>query len=334
MQLRFSYHPYRRPFVHPLHTAQGLWSLREGFIVRVEQASQVAYGEIAPIPGFGTETMQQAQAFLQRLIVTPELAQDRKALAALPCCAFGVSAAVAGLNWVLPRRSYQLAGLLPAGSAAQSVLAAKLAQGYSWFKWKIGVAPPALECVYLKDLCALLPEGVRLRLDANAGLSSAELEQWLRVLQTCSEQIDYLEQPLPVGQEAQMAAAAASFGIPIALDESLSAQDGRRWLEPGNWPGPLVLKPALLGDCGQLIERLRPVASQVVLSSAFETLIGLENALRVADQLPGLNPGIGFDTMHAFKDMLLASHLDARLTAELRARFNPEHIWQQLPHLN
>ena len=185
----------------------------------------------------------------------------------------------------------------------------------------------------------MLPQGVRLRLDANAGLSLAELEHWLRVLQTCPEQIDYLEQPLSVGQEASRAAAAASFGVPIALDESLSVRNGLRWLEPGAWEGPLVLKPALLGNCEHLIKRLRPVVSQVVLSSAFETVIGLGNALCLADQLPELNPVIGFDTVGAFADTLNTLKSAPVINALERAKFQSSTIWDTLlqqsgPQLN
>ena len=332
MGRRFSFYPYHRTFAKPLRTARGEWAVRRGFILCVEGESGVGYGEIAPIPEFGSETVKQARAFLEQLEADPELAEDAASLAALPCCAFGVSTALAG-EPSMPRRHYDVAALLPAGAAAIREVKGKLARGYETFKWKIGVDPAEEEQAVFLKLVALLPTGARLRLDANGGLSVGDLESWLWLLQRHAEQVEYLEQPLPVGQEALMAGYARSFGVPLALDESLHGAGGLRWLKPGAWSGPLVVKPALAGDCGALIEQLRPVAAQVVLSSVFETAIGLENTLRLADQLPELNRVIGFDTFVAFVDTLGFLKSASVIGAAERAQFDPETIWKQLPYL-
>ena len=332
MGRRFSFQSYQRTFAKPLRTALGEWSVREGFIVRVEDESGVGYGEIAPIPQFGSETVGAAEAYLQRLRDDTSLAEDVLALAALPCCAFGVSAALA-LEPSVPRRDYAVAALLPAGRAALSTLAVKLSAGYESFKWKIGVETVAVEQAIFRELVAQLPIGGRLRLDANGGFSMATLESWLRLLLQFPEQVEYLEQPLAVGQEAAMAQLAASSGVPIALDESLHSDGGLRWFEAGAWSGPLVVKPALMGAADTLVERLRPVASQVVFSSVFETAVGLENALRIADQLPNYSRAIGFDTSAAFADSLPSQKSAPIIRAVERSRLTPETIWKQLPNL-
>lgn len=332
MGRRFSFKSYQRTFAKPLCTALGEWSVREGFIVRVEDESGLGYGEIAPIPQFGSETLIAAEAYLQRLRIDSSLAEDASALAALPCCAFGVSAALA-VEPSARRRDYSVAALLPAGRAALSTLADKLSAGYKSFKWKIGVEPVVAEQAIFRELMVLLPVGGRLRLDANGGFSMASLQSWLRVLQQFPKQVEYLEQPLAVGQEAAMAQLAESSSVPIALDESLHSHGGLRWFEAGAWSGPLVVKPALMGAAGTLIERLRPVASQVVLSSVFETAVGLENTLRIADQLPNYSLAIGFDTLAAFADSLPSQKSAPILRAVERTRLSPETIWKQLQNL-
>jgi O-succinylbenzoate synthase len=330
----FSFQMYQRAFVSPLRTAHGAWAERVGFIVRVADDSGVGYGEVAPIPAFGTETLADAAAFLRRLADAPQLAADAVALAGLPCCAFGIGSALGELAQVsAPRRDYRVAGLLPAGSAALAAAASKARGGFDVFKWKIGVEAPELEQALFAELDGLLPAGATLRLDANEGLSVAALDLWLNYLQAYRGRIEYLEQPLPVGREVEMARCGFGSGIELALDESLHAADGARWLAPGAWDGPLVVKPALAGDCGGLLERLRPVAGQVVLSSVFETQIGVENALRLADQMPGLSRVLGFDTRRAFEDGLAYLPSAPALSAADRAAFSPESIWNQLPHL-
>jgi len=128
-----------------------------------------------------------------------------------------------------------------------------------------------------------------------------------------------------------MAGYAESFGVPIALDESLNSAAGCQWLS--EWSGPLVVKPALMGDIGALVERLRPVAERVVISSVFETAVGLENTLRIADQLPDYNRAIGFDTLAAFADGLSSQKSAPIISAVDCARLTPEMIWKQLPNL-
>ena len=89
MSRQISVKPYRRAFRQPLRTAHGEWATREGFLVRVEQEGRVGYGEVAPLPEFGSETLAEATAFLEQLVSQPEIA----APANLPCCAFALSAA-------------------------------------------------------------------------------------------------------------------------------------------------------------------------------------------------------------------------------------------------
>ena len=332
MGRRFSFQSYQRTFAKPLRTALGEWSVREGFIVRVEDESGVGYGEIAPIPQFGSETVAAAEAYLQRLRDDTSLAEDASALAALPCCAFGVSAALA-LEPSARRRDYAVAALLPAGRAALSTLAVKLSAGYESFKWKIGVEPVAAEQAIFRELVALLPVGGRLRLDANGGFSMATLESWLRLLQQFPSKWSIWSNRWLSAKKLQWRSLRRPRAVPIALDESLHSHGGLRWFEAGAWSGPLVVKPALMGAAGTLIERLRPVASQVVLSSVFETAVGLENTLRIADQLPNYSLAIGFDTLAAFADSLPSQKSAPILRAVERTRLSPETIWKQLQNL-
>lgn len=329
MDCNISFRRYQRSFVKPLRTAHGKWSVREGFIVRFERGSTFFYGEIAPIPEFGTETIEAAETFLQSLVRDVEFLENTAELDGLPCCAFGISSACSDKP-LTQKRDYAVAALLPAGRSAVNIAKAKSEQGYKTFKWKVGVEPIAEEQAIFLELLKQLPSGTRLRLDANGGLSVESLESWLALLQEHRQQIEYLEQPLAVGQESLMADYADSFHVPIALDESLNSTEGKRWLVAGAWQGPLVVKPALMGDRDRLIERLRPVAGKVVLSSVFETAIGLENALHIADQLPELKRAIGFGTLDAFADGLTPLSPGPVIAAADRGRLNFAYIWKAL----
>lgn len=330
MNAEISVRAYRRTFRKPLRTAHGEWKTREGFVVRLEANGSVAFGEVAPIPDFGTETVARAANFLKQWLEDSIIMPS-----GLPCCYFALSSAMQQLrNPPGPlRRDYAVAGLLPAGPAALASAQEKIAAGYTCLKWKIGVHSMAAEQEVLTDLLRQLPEQVELRLDANAGLDRKRTENWLTMLSDHREHVAYLEQALPPGEEAAMADLARDWGIPIALDESLNMPGRERWLIPGAWEGPLVIKPLLMGNLSLLGEQLKPLAGQLVFSSVFETGIGLAQALRLADLLPESKHAIGFDTVAAFDDALAGRMSAAVISADSRAQMDMETIWNQLSPL-
>ena len=91
---QFSFYPYRRPFKQPLETHHGRWSVRQGLILRLQdEAGRIGLGEVAPLPWFGSETLEQAIAFCRQL---PKQLSEPQILAvpsALPACQFGLGTA-------------------------------------------------------------------------------------------------------------------------------------------------------------------------------------------------------------------------------------------------
>ncbi|MFP4165739.1 MAG: o-succinylbenzoate synthase [Opitutales bacterium] len=329
-----NYKPYARRFRTPLQTARGLWTVRRGFIVRIERNGRAGFGEVAPLPESGTETMPEAEDCLRRLAEgsvsfdEPGLFKDR------PCCAFGVSGAIRDL--VEERRGksrrYEVAALLPAGNDMLEAAASKRRLGYRVFKWKIGVLPADNELQLFRALQDMLSGGERLRLDANGGLSEKDLARWLELSEAESDILEYIEQPLPPGKEGRMSEMATASGVPIALDESLHGPDGWRWLKPGAWPGPLAIKPALGGDWRKQLERLTPVADLLVFSSAFETPVGLIDTLALADALPLSSRAFGFDTLNACTDDFSEASAAPRLSSDMDGLLSSGQIWNQLHH--
>lgn len=330
MKVDISVRAYRRTFREPMRTAHGQWQTREGFIVRLESDGAVAFGEVAPISDFGTETVARAAEFLRQWAADPIILPS-----GLPCCHFALTSAMQQLSQppAPPLRDYAVAGLLPAGRPALAAAQKKLAAGYTSLKWKIGVLAVEAEQEILMELLGLLPKQVSLRLDANGGMDRNCAESWLALLSEHPEQVAYLEQALPPGEEAAMADLARDWGIPIALDESLNLPGRERWLTPGAWSGPLVVKPLLMGNLTLLCEQLKPLATQLVFSSVFETGIGLAQALSLADLLPASKLAIGFDTVAAFDDDLSGCPAGPVIAAESRAQMDLEALWKQLPPL-
>jgi O-succinylbenzoate synthase len=282
----FSFRRYKQPFRQPVRTAHGLWIEREGLLLRLEsETGGVNFGEVAPIAWFGSETLDEAEETCRNFggRVTNETLE--KVPARYACVRFALNAALGGPATASfeNRKALPVAALLSAGRLALDQVAVKAEAGFRTFKWKVGVADIADELPLLDDLIAELPNGAKLRLDANGAWDRRRAERWL---ERCAERpVEFVEQPIAAdakGAQDLLLGLAGDYPTPIALDESIvSAGDVARWLELG-WPGVFVLKLALLGDATTTLARLEKAKSAVVFSSALETAVGAKAALRQA----------------------------------------------------
>ena len=68
MDFSFAFRRYSLPFGHSVRTSRGPWLRREGLYVRIERPDgSVGFGEAAPLPAFGTETVDEAEACCRSL---------------------------------------------------------------------------------------------------------------------------------------------------------------------------------------------------------------------------------------------------------------------------
>lgn len=302
--MQWEFRRYRRPFRYPLHTHHGEWRDRVGIILRLtNDLGQVGYGEIAPLPWFGSETLKQALEFCQQL--PPHLTADliHSIPATLPACQFGFESAwnaveVGDFHLFHP---LTFSGLLPTGQAALTAWKPLWQKGYRTFKWKIGVGDLQDELQLLTQLVTLLPPDCRLRLDANGGLTYTQAQRWL---DRCdASQIEFLEQPLPPDQLALMQELAANSVAPIALDESVSTMTQLQSCYNSGWRGIYVIKPAIVGSPTQLRQFCQHHPIDAVFSSVFETAIGRQAGLQLAAELGNRDRAMGYGTTHWFNDV-------------------------------
>lgn len=300
MSYRFSFRRYRLPLRAAVRTAHGGWTVRDGVIARLEhEAGGVGYGEAAVIPWFGTETADEVDAACRELgekVDEERLASVPVRLGCLRNALTSARADIAEAGEDQERRGKEnapylpVAALLSAGRSALAQIAPRADAGFRIFKWKVGVADIADELALLDDMCAALPSGAKLRLDANGAWDRRKAERWL---ERCAERpVEFVEQPCLAEDsrdatrrrktEELLLGLAGDWPTAIALDESLIGEgDIERWIGAG-WPGVFVVKPSLIGDVGGAMVRLRKAKAAVVFSSALETAVGARAALRTA----------------------------------------------------
>jgi O-succinylbenzoate synthase len=122
-----------------------------------------------------------------------------------------------------------------------------------------------------------------------ASLDLAAARAWTEFVRA-ETRVDYLEQPLPVGHPGY-----ASLGPDkVALDRSFLTPAGI------DWAGPVVVKPALVGDWDAFRSLARDARRPGRLLLVFETAIGRQAALWLAAQDPA-GGVVGFDTLGRFE---------------------------------
>jgi O-succinylbenzoate synthase len=328
-----AYRRYRLLLRVAVRTAHGVLAERTGVLVRLEDESgAVGYGEAAVLPWFGTETANEvatACAVLGERVTAEQLASVP---VRLRCLRFALRTAAERQTIKATQKPLPVAALLPAGLPALKKIAPLAEAGFRTFKWKVGVGDVADELALLDDVCAALPGGAKLRLDANGAWQRLQAEHWL---ERCAERpVEFIEQPVAAdarGAEDLLCGLANDYPTPLALDESLTGEgEVERWIEVG-WPGVFVVKPSLLGDAAGALARLAEAKAKVVFSSALETALGAQAALRLAFQWPGEARALGFGVWPLFADARFdGPALAPFLRAEDVERINVEAAWNAL----
>ncbi len=298
--------------------------VRQGWLVQVRQAEAVGWGEVAPLPGFSRETLEEAGRILRdqlsRLGSFPQtttFTEWAEAIASLlesgpASVRWGLELALA--QWQAARQGKRLdTWLTPDPLPVVSInalvppdwqenserLHAIRRAGYRTVKLKVGQYTPeeAAQCVRL--LREVLGPTVALRVDANRAWS---LREALVFAEAVADQgIAYIEEPLCDPEQLQ--AFVRQSPVPVALDETLAERPD---VPLGCWEGvaAVVLKPALVGGLLQAWQRAqeaRMLGMAVVWSATFETGIGTRGLLALAAAFRSTTAA-GLDPYHWLAD--------------------------------
>jgi len=298
--LTLAWRPFRFALPRALVTAQGALQERAGWLLRLQASDgRLGWGEAAPLepaegwrggaPGSCADTLEACRGTIAALGPSLSRQQLEAALPGLPgSLAFAIGAALAeleGLGGEAPGGDLAAgflaegwlaqgwlpappsAWLLPAGASVLPALEEGLSSNAQTLKWKVAAGDDALERQLLEVVLERLPEGARLRLDANGGWDRATAAAWADRL-AGEPQLEWLEQPLAEDDLEGLEALAAR--LPVALDESLRRHP---WLRQ-RWSGWQVRRPALEGDPRPLLAALAAGRAGWMVSTAFETGVG------------------------------------------------------------
>ena len=301
MVYSFEFRPYQRRFRQPLKTSHGIWSVREGIILRLNSADREGWGEIAPLPWFGSETLEAALKFCCQLGQEITGAVIQSIPVCLPACQFGFETAITDLSASknhyptphTPHPTPPLCKLLPTGEAALQAWQVAWNGGRRTFKWKVGVSAVEEELRIFRQLVTALPPSAKLRLDANGGLNLETAKAWLRETDRVNR-VEFMEQPLAPEQFELMLKLNSDYATSLALDESVATIEQLETCYQRGWRGIFVIKAAIAGSPQRLRQFCQAHPIDAVFSSVFETEIGRKAALSLAAELSNSHRAVGF----------------------------------------
>ncbi len=305
----FDLYRYRLPLTAPLPIGGRALEVREGVLIRWQSASgAVGWGEVAPLPGFSAEPIEVAVAHLRRLrsvlsVLDPAAPPADGAAPLPPSVRFGVDLAWAGLMAAeagrpLPqvlapeaRPTVALNALLMGRGDDVAADARRCREaGYSAVKLKVGRASVREDAARVRRVAEALGPDVALRLDANRAWTLDQAVAFAGAV--AGVPIAYVEEPL--ADPAVLPALVAQTGLPVALDESMTAMTEVD-LARHTYARAVVLKPTLVGGLFRALRlgwAAHRLGMQPVVSAAFESGVGLQGLLALAAVLPATPAGL------------------------------------------
>ncbi|MUJ38789.1 o-succinylbenzoate synthase [Aliivibrio fischeri] len=297
---------------------------RDGLVIELSDGIHTARGEVAPLPEFSQETLEQAREDLisltQSWLNNEELDLDSNC----PSVAFGFSMALLELEKQLPQEGNYQAAPLCSGDPDDLVVKLNEMSGKKIAKIKVGLYEPIRDGMVVNMFLELISD-LSLRLDANRGWTAKKAEQFANYVHPqFRSRIEFLEEPCTTPEESL--AFSKATDIAIAWDETV--RDDGFTVETQEGVTAIVIKPTLVGSvekCISLIEQAHQLGMQAVISSSIESSLALTQLARLAAwKTPETIPGL--DTIDLFKMQLHTSWPNCDLPVAQLADL--EVIWE------
>ena len=288
---------FRIPFRSPLTLKGRTYLEREGLLL--DRDGQ--WAEASPLPGFSPETIDDVIAEIGNL-KDQDLTSPGASVAS-PALRFA-------LGWISQEFSAPISvpfNCLLVGDQDRILSRAKevASAGCTAAKLKVGRAKLEADVALVREVRALIPPGVELRLDANQAWSFEEALKFSQ--ETKDLDIGYIEEPL--SDASRLEELYSHTGLKYALDESLiegfSTGELDSLIDSCPNAAAIICKPTIVGGRSS-VQRLAQSGKPIVFSAAFESGIGLARIVQLAHEFSPDIPA-GLDTLGWLTTDLLKS---------------------------
>lgn len=275
---------------------------RTGIHLKLEDSKhRMGYGEIAPLPKWSSETLQDCLAQLehkQEAIKEINWSQDNwieqlDGLQLFPAVAFGLESAI--LSMINPLGKCSLATSALFMGTLEEIFKqaeARAKEGYGSAKLKVS----NLSFREAFEVIDKLKDKFRLRIDVNRAWKTEESLKFFS--QFPVDAFDYVEEPFQNPLDLGM------FAHPLAVDESFPGDLSLEQLSKLTQLKALIYKPTMQGgvaNCDALKKWSQEHGVSLVLSSSFESDLGLAHVAGMAKRLDLVEP-LGIGTYHYMQE--------------------------------
>ena len=283
---------------------------KNGLIVELQEDHKIGRGEVAPLDGFSYESFEQAKTQLLHLLTKWCDQQPISYRNLYPSVGFGFSTAIFDLddfflNIAYPQDEYIRVKLCKTDQNNID----QIIDNPNLKIIKIKIDSNSLDVVakVIQKICKDMPK-IKIRLDANRGLSYTEVEKFAKLIYKNLPNIEFFEEPVSSKKELTQLANKKLFNL--AIDESLqqAVKKGKYQSiikNPNN--SVIIIKPTLIGDLfliKEIIEYSKINNKKIIISSSFESSFTLYRLLTMSNKwLPQSNAGL--DTMFIYQKHLI-----------------------------
>ncbi len=304
-----TYVPFTLQLNEHIITSNTVIRERKGFIVKLKRNKYVGYGEVTPLPEFGSESFEQDEKAIKNfnfnLQIKPNnfiqsLDRNLQDFSHLPAFRHGIEQALLNLfcseanislNEVLncsSKNSIKVNGIIGILKPEETVTKALelVKSGFSTIKLKVGRNDFDEDFECLSATRAALGNDIRIRIDVNGKWEAKEAI--INSNRLMDLNLEFIEQP--VNNFLSFKKLSFKTNIPLSVDESVrNFDDAIKFIE-SNSVKAIVLKPMLLGgiiNTLRIIEAAEKQHLKVIISSSFETSLGRSLAIFAASTVKG-----------------------------------------------
>ncbi len=342
--MRATWRKHRLQFVNPVKTSRNTMSYRDAWFLTIFDNGIAGIGECAPLPGLSLDPTERVEKTLAEVcfLIENQKTISNKIYLEFPAIKFAVEMAHLDFtqggkgilydnDFVTGRQALAINGLIWMGSfdSMKLQIDEKIESGFTVIKLKVGSLKFDDELQLLTYIRSTYDQSIELRLDANGAFPADKTSEYLAELSQYN--IHSIEQPIAVGQTADLKKLCKDSPIPIALDEELiphQTVDDKRSLLENIQPQYIILKPSLVGGFSGAEEWISIADSMGIgwwATSALESNIGL-NAIAqwTASFKPTIPQGLG-------TGQLYSNNLESPLEiANGKLRYNQNKTWIRL----
>lgn len=304
--------PYNIKLRTPWKSASSTLFFRQGFLIKLMiDESFFAIGECAPMEEIGTESLAQAQDFLDKKLpallnkpISFDLISD---MDQFPASRFALETALLSLlarqektdmsqllnrMTLVPQKHKPIAVkvnamLGPINKKIFSLAREEVNTGFSCLKIKLGFDSIQTEAELIEQLLQETSVSTTFKLDANKSWTKEETEWLLNSLKPYKDRIESIEEPLKVYNQSTYQVLQNNTAITLALDESFKNEIQNSLNNPSNktidhfkdYPvKQLILKPMAQGgiiNTLKLAKQAQMSKIKTTITSSIESAYGL-----------------------------------------------------------